>query len=332
MFFLNNIISVYGVYMSVFSRIYHKEKKHQYVRHDDESNRFFTLVFFSSFEINHPFRRRIYTITGCTFYLFEIFWLLHTEHTCLLVGYIQIKLMASLTPMNTHEAKILRSKADNPDTQQYVEDVTILWFDPYMDEAENQKDVETTKALLREINDYVLFFSKPDPCIEYIKSVAKEKIFIISSGFYAQEHLEKIHHLQQVDSVFIFCVFRAKYLPLKDKYAKIIDVFTEQKDLMDSLRSNIELITKQAAAFGLFDGKERSTKFLKRESASFLWFQLLTEVLKNIALSDIKNTGIEEMLEHCQGYYRGNRPELKLIEEFRKQYVSLKKKFFIFRK
>jgi len=37
-----------GVYMSVFSRICHKEKKHhQYVHHENESNRFFYSLFFS---------------------------------------------------------------------------------------------------------------------------------------------------------------------------------------------------------------------------------------------------------------------------------------------
>jgi hypothetical protein len=194
-----------------------------------------------------------------------------------------------------------------------------------MEETENQQDVETTKTLLREINDYVVFFSKTEPCFEYIQSVPKQKIFLISSGSYALEHLDKIHPLTQIDSVFVFCVYRSKYLPLKEKYAKIIDVFTEQEDLMNSLRNNIELVTKQAATFGLLDGKQRSTKFLKRESASFLWFQLLTDVLKNIALADINNTGIEEMLAHCRYYYRGNRIELETIEEFRKQYVSLKK-------
>lgn len=230
--------------------------------------------------------------------------------------------MATITPLSSYDLHHLRVKADNREIPQYVEDVTILWFDQFMDETENRGDVEKTKTLLREINDYVLFFSQPDPCIDYVKSVGKEKIFIIMSGFYAKEHLEKIHSLPQVDSVFIFCVFRAKYLPLKEKYSKIIDVFTEQQDLMESLRSNIELVTKQAAAFGLFDGQQRSTKFLTRESASFLWFQLLTDVLKNIAISDVNNAGIDEMLAHCQSYYRGNQVELKIIEDFRRQYVS----------
>ncbi|CAF4017871.1 unnamed protein product, partial [Rotaria sp. Silwood1] len=51
---------------------------------------------------------------------------------------------------------------------------------------------------LREINDYVLFFSKPEPCLDYIKTVPKEKIFLITSGFYAVEQLDKIHSLEQI--------------------------------------------------------------------------------------------------------------------------------------
>ena len=195
-----------------------------------------------------------------------------------------------------------------------------------MDESENPEDVEKTKSLLRKINDYVLFFSKPDPCVDYIKSVPKEKIFLIISGYYALEYLEKFHSLIQIDSVFVFCVYREKYLPLKDKYSKIIDIFTEQQDLMESLTINVELITKQATVFGIFDGKQRPTRYLTRESASFLWFQLLTDVLKTITATDIKNTGIEEMLVYCQVYYRTNRLELNNIEEFRKTYVSLLKK------
>lgn len=232
--------------------------------------------------------------------------------------------MAAITPLSSYDIHRLRIKTDGREpVQQYVEDVTILWFDQSMDETENYSDVEKTKTLLRDINDYVLFFSKPEPCLDYIQSVGQEKIFIIMSGYYANEHLSKIHDLQQIDTVFIFCVYRAKYLPLKQKYSKIADVFTEQKDLMDSLRENIDLVTKQAAAFGLFDAKQRSTKFLTKESASFLWFQLLTDVLRNIALSDVKNLGIEEMLAHCQSYYRGNQVELKNIDEFRKTYVCI---------
>lgn len=220
-----------------------------------------------------------------------------------------------------------RLSLNKPDsTDQSVEDVTIIWFDQYMDSKDNATDVETTKRLLRKINDYVLLYSKVESCLDYIRSVPKEKIFLITTGSYAREHLEKIHHLKQVDSIFIFCFNRERYLYLKEKYSKIIDLFVEQDDLIASLTSNIELVTKQATAFGLFDGKQRSTRYLTRESASFLWFQLLTDVLKNIALEDQQNLGMEEMLNHCQSYYRGNQSELNNIDSFRKTYVNTQTK------
>ncbi|CAF3639387.1 unnamed protein product [Adineta steineri] len=229
--------------------------------------------------------------------------------------------MAMINTKSPIVPKIGRPTAGEPVSLPHsVEDVTIIWFDQNMDESINPDDVEETKTLLRKINDYVLFFSKPEPCLDYIKTVPKEKIFLITSGFYAVEQLDKIHSLEQIDSVFIFCVFRGKYVPLMEKYSKIIDIFTEQKDLMESLATNVELVTKQATVFGLFDGKQRPTRYLTRESASFLWFQLLTDVLKTITASDTKNQGIEEMLKHCQCYYRTNRVELTNIEDFRKTY------------
>ncbi|CAF4739684.1 unnamed protein product [Rotaria sp. Silwood1] len=200
------------------------------------------------------------------------------------------------------------------------EDFTVVWFDQHMDEIENQEDVEITKGLLRQLDYYVLFFTKPDLCINYIKSVSKENIFLIISGSYAVEHLDKMHSFKQIDSVFIFCFCEEKYLHLQEKYSKIVGVFTEQQGLIESLRHTVDLVIKQAAVFALFDGKQRSTRYLTRESGAFLWFQLLTDVLKKITITDKNNTGMEEMLTHCQAYYRGNPVELKNIAEFRKNY------------
>jgi hypothetical protein len=232
--------------------------------------------------------------------------------------------MASNTPVKTYEVRNDQRKSSNVDSVHHgVEDVTIIWMNPYMNDIEAQQDVEKTKNSLRKINDYCLFFIELEKCLQYIKSVAKEKIFLITSGSCAVELLDKVHSMKQIDSVFIFCLYIDKYLPLKEKYPKLIDVFTEQDDLIESISNNVKSVIEQTAVFGLFDGKERSTRYLKRESASFLWFQLLTDVLKTISLTDIKNAGIDEMLAHCQIYYRNNRVELNNIEEFRKKYVSL---------
>ncbi|CAF1193842.1 unnamed protein product [Didymodactylos carnosus] len=57
---------------------------------------------------------------------------------------------------------------------------------------------------------------------------------------------------------------------------------------------------------------------LTKESGSFIWHQLLKEVLQKMPSGD-KNAK-EEMLEKCRLYYRGNKKELQNIEEFEKSY------------
>ena len=203
-----------------------------------------------------------------------------------------------------------------------VEDLIVIWFDPSMEEMENQGDVQKTKSLLRQINCYVVFFANAKLCWDYIRSISKEKLILITSGSYAIVHLDELEKLTQVDSIFIFCVQLNKYLPLKEKYPKVTGVFTEQADLLASLMSTIESVTTRATVFSIFDGKQRPAKYLTRESASFLWFQLLTDVLRKMAQADMNERGIEEMLKYCELYYRDNEVELKLIENFRKNYVS----------
>ncbi|CAF2941549.1 unnamed protein product [Rotaria sp. Silwood2] len=229
--------------------------------------------------------------------------------------------MASCVSTNANESKKNSTKTTNSSSSENTnEDFTVVWFDQYMDEIENQEDVELTKGLLRQLNYYVLFFTKPQACIDYLKSVSKEKIFLIISGSYAVEHLDTIHSFKQIDSIFIFCFCEEKYIYLQKKYSKIVGVFVEQTSLIDSLTNNVDLVTKQAATYALLDGKQSSTRYLTRESAAFLWFQVLADVLKNIIITDKNNMGIQEMLAHCQAYYRGNPVELKYIAEFRRNY------------
>ena len=207
-----------------------------------------------------------------------------------------------------------------------VEDLIVIWFDPSMEQMQNQGDVQKTKSLLREIQCYVVFFANANVCLDYIRSISEEKIILITSGSYASVHLDELEKLKQVDSIFIFCIQQSKYLPLKDKSPKVTGIFTEQADLLASLMSTIEFITKRATIFSFFDGKQRPARYLTRESASFLWFQLLTDVLRKMAQADTNNSGIEEMLKYCELYYRDNEVELKLIKDFRKNYVSDERK------
>lgn len=74
---------------------------------------------------------------------------------------------------------------------------------------------------------------------------------------------------------------------------------------------------RQSLAFRFFEQKQRTIRDVTAEAASFMWSQILINVLKEIPPS--KQT-ISDMLDMCADYYRDNTAQLLMIENFRSTY------------
>jgi hypothetical protein len=207
-------------------------------------------------------------------------------------------------------------KAD--DTIKNLENVALIWLDNRIDIS--CPDIETTLSLLQELNNFNITYTDSNLCVEFIKSVEQEKVLLIVSGSLSRDILPHIHGLSTVDSVFIFCSDRTAHEQLKQDYApKVIDVFTDHDTLREAVRKELYLLTKQMVTLSFFDQKQKSTKELTKEAASFLWFQIMFSVLKQFPQTENSK---KQMLEKCMEYYRGNTIELKNIERFRKNYTA----------
>ena len=100
-----------------------------------------------------------------------------------------------------------------------------------------------------------------------------------------------------------------------------IGVFTHQSCLFDSLQNRIEGAEKQVLAFSRLDQVPHVLiKDLSGESASFLWFMLLVEVLE--AMPTVTKDERTVMLDLCSDYYRDNPTFLAHIDEFRHMYTE----------
>jgi len=210
--------------------------------------------------------------------------------------------ISNLTAVTTANSSSIKNK----------EDITLIWLDKAIDES---------RTVLREINNYVRLYTELEPCIAYIRSITRERIFLIISGSYAEQCLDQIHDLPQVDSIFIFCINLTKYknefLDSK-KYSKIIDIFDNENRLIELIREELNDLHKQLATFSLYKN-QKSTRDLSSESASFLWFQLFKDILLEMPRSEQAK---QEMIEQCKQYYRGNNEELRLINEFEQTYTK----------
>ncbi|CAF1590320.1 unnamed protein product, partial [Adineta steineri] len=164
----------------------------------------------------------------------------------------------------------------------------------------------------------VQFYSHFDRCLDFIKSIKAEQIFLIVSGAFVQRILLQTHRCRSLIAIFIFCSNHQRYKPLMKEYNKITGIFTKQHDLLEAIKEKMNFVEKQTLSFSLFDQKQKSMKDLSQESASFLLHQMLVYVLKQMSQDEQSKN---QMLNMCRDYYNQNKQELKKIEEFQNTYT-----------
>ncbi|CAF3102904.1 unnamed protein product [Rotaria socialis] len=206
----------------------------------------------------------------------------------------------------------------SPDVmEENKEDITLLWLEKSIDDSENSQYIQTS---LFELNTFVQFYTDPQLCIDYIRTIRNEKIFLITGGLVTEEVLSEIHPLLMVHAIFIFPLNPSEQTFLLNDYPKVIGIFTELASLIESVQTTIHLASKHMIAFSLFDQQEqKTTRDLSKNSASFLWNQLLVDALKQMPQTEDAK---RDMLDRCSDYYRTNRVELKRIELFHNSYTS----------
>ncbi|CAF1015675.1 unnamed protein product [Didymodactylos carnosus] len=227
----------------------------------------------------------------------------------------EVSLLKERKILSIESNKLLLQLADVVNTTAInKESITLIWFDKNINVNEDTKE---TARRLREINDYVVCHKQLEECVEYIKSIQNEKIFIVTSGAGALDILPFLQNCTQIDSIFIFCMRREKYEHLPDEYRKIVSVFTDREELIKSIKENIELVEKHLETFSFYDNNQKSTKDLSKEQASFLWFQLFKDIIIQMPKT-IESK--QEMIKTCKEYYHGNEVELDYIEKFDSTY------------
>ncbi|CAF0810078.1 unnamed protein product [Adineta ricciae] len=218
------------------------------------------------------------------------------------------------------------------------ESIALIWCDVQVDERNEAfvNDVQQTKAILRELNDFVHFCSNETDCVAHVKTFKTETIILIISGSYASEKLlDDMHTLRHVDTIFIFYMEKSKYeaspVLQNPKYTKIGGIFDEQESLKRNIIKAVRAIERQSAIFALYDSKKQKTaRNIDRENGSFLWLQLIKEVIQQMSITietpgsaNVRDsTSKQEMLNICRAYYRGNKREMKNIDEFEQTYTA----------
>jgi hypothetical protein len=101
-----------------------------------------------------------------------------------------------------YEQSNIMATASNLKQGQNLETFALVWLDGLVNRSQDNID---TKVLLRKAINRLKTFDDTDKCVEYIRSLSRERVVLIVSGRLGQEVTPRIHPFPQVIAIYVYC-------------------------------------------------------------------------------------------------------------------------------
>ena len=197
------------------------------------------------------------------------------------------------------------------------QNVLLVWVDANIDG--NKPDSEHTLEQLRAIVNRIMVFQNIDDCVRFLDKVRSEKVLIITSGSLGQDLIQRIHPMEQVDAIYIFCGNTVLHEKWTAKWSKIIGIYDRITPICEVLQHAVKQSNEDSIpiSFVRSNTQEGIVGDLNRLDPSFMY----TQLFKNILLEmEYDNQRKEEFVKICCETYANNPSELRVLEEFKLKY------------
>lgn len=203
-------------------------------------------------------------------------------------------------------------------TSQYgqLTDIMIVWLDEAITNLENQALSSPQTVLLPYIKS-IQRFTDCLECREYIENIHDTNVFFVISGSLCEKLVADMHDLSQLTAIYIFCTDAHKHETWTRQFKKIRGVFVDDGNLSVKIKDDVCSLSSSNFPFGFFDSSQQTLKCLSKEQASFIWFQLLLEVLLRLPQTQEAK---HEMIAECRSNYKENEAQLEKIMVFEQTY------------
>lgn len=201
------------------------------------------------------------------------------------------------------------------DLNQNREDFVLIWLDQTLDTQQNDlRDL----AKIRDVAYSLRTYTDPKLCLEDIKRLSNENIFLIVSDTIGQEFVPLIHDLSQIESIYILCLHIKQHTSWTSAFSKIRqeDIFSHVNPLINRLK--IDLFKCQYVS-NLNFKLEKSVFDIHQQMTDFKWSRLLAHTLTKLP-QDLKAQ--QEMINYLRDYYKDNQATLEFLEDFSKNYKN----------
>ena len=195
-----------------------------------------------------------------------------------------------------------------------VENNCLIWLD------QDNEHYRSRFTELQNLFDVLKNFADIESCLKFLNDTTiNENLFMISSGSLGQLIVPQIHHFEQIESIFIFCMDRSKHKKWADQWSKIEDVYTD----MTSLYKAIEDVRRRnernsvCLSFLRTEDNDDFEQIDNQMKISFMYTQILADILLKI---DFKKKDFNELITYSRSRYENKEKTLTEINDFERLY------------
>ena len=199
-----------------------------------------------------------------------------------------------------------------------VQSYIVAWLDANTNK--NNADYKYTMTQLYQIFTTVNTFTKVDECVEFIQTNTSKQIFVISSGSLGETTVPRIHDIEHINAIFIFCRNKSQHDQWAQHWPKVKGVFTSIIPISSALKKAVYQYEQNTISMSFLPTNDDGTnKDLDEINQSFMYTQVLEEILLTI---DFKRKHLTELVNYCREEFKDNPRDLKNIEKVKNEYFK----------
>ncbi|CAF3729794.1 unnamed protein product [Rotaria socialis] len=200
----------------------------------------------------------------------------------------------------------------NQQSDRIVEDCIVVWL-----LNDSTIDIELKKSKLQHIISTVKIFTDHEACITYIMNIRIERIFLVIST--TETFRESIQNSPQIEKFYILNSSTRELIESTDIIATS-NMFYDIDCLCQQLKMDVEMcrLDHLAVTASVSTSQDDNTSAdMKRQEASFLYSQLMREILYRLKF---ENNAKSEFINFCRLSYANDNEQLRIIDDFEKNY------------
>ncbi|CAF1511238.1 unnamed protein product [Rotaria sp. Silwood1] len=195
-----------------------------------------------------------------------------------------------------------------------VQNIILIWLDANI--SKSRKDFQYTFSQLNKIFNSITLFTDLEACRQFIATKRDQYIFLIVSGTFGETLVPLVHKYVRLDSIYVFCGQPEKHTWTK-QFGKIKLVDKNIEPICQAIVSDAAQCEEDLTPTSILSANDSSNQDLQQVDSSFIYSLLIKDILLEVTYDE---RAIGELAEFCRNNFHENLSELKIIDEFQKDY------------